>query len=408
MNKYRYLIIGLAAVVLIVVVWLAWFSPAKTIKIGINAPLTGTLSSTGENTRRAAQLWASGINAKGGIKTGGKYHKVELVIMDNQTDPAGAVNVNEKLITEHKVLAIVGPQASSQAVPAGEVADRYATPMISPWSTNPKTTKDRPFVFRACFLDPFQGPVLASFITEEFSYEAAAVLYARDNEYPRGLAKFFKDAWEKLHGKGSVVAYESFNTGDTDFSKQLKTIIKSGAQILFLPQYYNEIGPIVKQARQLGWTRPITGSDSWGASETIRQCGSDCYGFYFCDHFVARGASGSAKQFVDMYRQAYGSLPDGGAALTWDCLELIRTALGNMDYSGSPEKNRHRLRDALAKIEGFEGVTGEMNFNESGDPSKCAMIVKINENGEYEFYKSVCPSYIYFLTSSDDTPGRHS
>ncbi len=395
MSKYRNVIIGAVAVVLIAIVWFVWFSPTKAIKIGINAPLSGNLSQTGESTRQAAQLWLKKINEKGGIKTGGKYHKVELVILDNHTDPKGAINVNEKLITVDKVLAIVGPQASSQAVPAGEVANRYATVMISPWSTNPKTTKDRPFVFRACFLDPFQGPVLASFITEEFSYEAAAVLYASDSEYPRGLAKFFKDAWEKLHGQGSVVAYESFKTNDTDFSKQLKTIIDSGAQILFVPQYYSEVGPIVKQAHQLGWERPIIGSDSWGASEMIRRCGPDCYGFYFCDHFVARGATGNAKQFVDMYQQEYNSLPDGGGALTWDSLELIRTALEKIDYSGNIDKNRQALRDTLVKIEGFEGVTGEMSFNESGDPSKCATIVKINENGEYEFFINQCVPAIF-------------
>jgi branched-chain amino acid transport system substrate-binding protein len=134
--------------------------------------------------------------------------------------------------------------------------------MISPWSTNPDTTKDRPFVFRGCFLDPFQGPVLANFITEEFKFTKAGVLYDVASDYPKGLAEFFKEAWEKKHGDGSVVAFESFTTKDTDFSAQLTKIKNSGAEVLFTPQYYNEVALIVQQAHQLGWDKPIVGSDS--------------------------------------------------------------------------------------------------------------------------------------------------
>lgn len=141
---------------------------------------------------------------------------MELVIEDNESKAESAVKVNTKMITEDEVLVIVGPQASKQAVPAGDVANNYKTPMISPWSTNPDTTRDRPYVFRGCFLDPFQGPVLANFITEEFRFTKAAVLYDVASDYPKGLAEFFKAAWEKLHGNGSVVAFESFTTKDAD------------------------------------------------------------------------------------------------------------------------------------------------------------------------------------------------
>ena len=148
----------------------------QIIKIGINAPVTGDIPKVGEGTKFAARMWLEGIQAAGGLEVGGKKYPVELVIEDNESKAESAVKVNTKLITEDDVLVIIGPQSSKQAVPAGEVANNYKTPMISPWSTNPKTTKDRPFVFRGCFLDPFQGPVAANFIKEEFGFTKAAVL----------------------------------------------------------------------------------------------------------------------------------------------------------------------------------------------------------------------------------------
>ncbi|MCP4665825.1 MAG: ABC transporter substrate-binding protein, partial [Deltaproteobacteria bacterium] len=184
----------------------------ETIKIGINAPVTGDIPKVGEGTKFAARMWLEGIQGAGGLEVGGKTYPVELVIEDNESKAESAVKVNTKMITEDEVLVIVGPQASKQAVPAGDVANNYQTPMISPWSTNPKTTKDRPFVFRGCFLDPFQGPVAANFIKEEFGFTKAAVLYDVASDYPKGLAEFFKKAWEDLHGAGSVVAFESFTT----------------------------------------------------------------------------------------------------------------------------------------------------------------------------------------------------
>lgn len=212
------------------------FSARKTIiKIGINAPLTGDIPKVGEGSKYAAMMWLADIEKAGGLTVGGKQYDVELVIEDNESKAESAVKANTKMITQDDVLAIIGPQSSKQAVPAGEVANKYKTVMISPWSTNPNTTMDRPYVFRGCFLDPFQGPVVANFITEEFGFTKAAVLYDVASDYPKGLAEVFKDAWEKKHGSESIVAYESFTTKDTDFSSQLTKIVKSGAQVLFTP-----------------------------------------------------------------------------------------------------------------------------------------------------------------------------
>jgi len=364
----------------------------KTIKIGINAPITGDIPKVGEGTKFAAQMWLADINAAGGLEIGGKKYQVELVIEDNESKAESAVKANTKMITEDEVLMIIGPQSSKQAVPSGEVANNYKTPMISPWSTNPKTTKDRPYVFRGCFLDPFQGPVVANFVKEEFGYKKAAVLYDVASDYPKGLAEFFKKAWEDIYGSDSVTAYESFTTKDADFSSQLTNIINSGAEFIFTPQYYNEVALIVQQAHQLGWDKPIVGSDSWGSAETVKLCGKDCYGLFFSTHYAAAGATGATKAFIDRYNKEHGYVPDDVGALTWDSMRIAQAAIQSCgEITGDLKKDRQCVRDALAKIKEFDGITGKMTFTEEGDPVKCAVIVKISDQGEFEFYKSVCP-----------------
>jgi branched-chain amino acid transport system substrate-binding protein len=367
-------------------------SRAVVIKVGLNAPITGDIPKVGEGSKYAAQMWLEDINKAGGLEVGGKKYRVELVVEDNESKAESAVKANTKMITEDEVIAIVGPQASSQAIPAGDVANNYATLMISPWSTNPNTTKGRPYVFRGCFLDDFQGPVVANFVKDNFGFTKAAVLFDVASDYPKGLAEMFKKAWEKLNGPGSVVAYESFTTKDTDFSSQLTKIINSGAEFFFTPQYYNEVALIVKQAHELGWNKPIVGSDSWGSAETVSLCGKDCYGCYFSAHYAAAGAKGATKEFIDRYKKKYGYVPDDVAALTWDSFRLVQQAIQDTGaITGNIKKDRKAVRDAMAKIKNFNGITGAMTFNESGDPIKCAVIVHINNKGEYEFYKSVCP-----------------
>jgi branched-chain amino acid transport system substrate-binding protein len=387
---------GLFLVVAILVLGLALspcaWAKSKTIKIGINAPITGDIPKVGEGSKYAAEMWLEDIKAAGGLSVGGEKYMVEVIVEDNESKPESAAKAATKLITEDEVLAIVGPQASSQAIPAGEMANNYGTPMISPWSTNPDTTKDRPFVFRGCFLDPFQGPVVANFIKDEFGFTKAAVLYDIASDYPKGLAEVFKEAWEKLNGSGSVVAFESFTTKDADFSSQLTNIINSGAQVLFTPQYYNEVALIVQQAHELGFKGPIVGSDSWGSAETVKLCGEDCYGLFFSTHYAAAGATGATKAFIERYEKKYGYTPDDVGALTWDALRIVQTAIENTGkLSGKLDKDRVAVKDALANIKEFEGITGKMTFTPDGDPIKCAVVVRISEKGEFEFYKSACP-----------------
>lgn len=363
-----------------------------TIKIGINAEITGDIPKVGEGTKYAAEMWLEDIKAAGGLEVGGKKYPVELVIEDNEAKAESAAAAATKLITQDQILIMVGPQASKQAIPAGEVADANQTPMVSPWSTNPRTTKDRPWVFRACFLDPFQGTVGAKFASEEFGFKKAAVLYDVASDYPKGIAEFFKAAFEKINGPGSVVAFETFTTKDRDFSAQLTKIIASDAEILFTPQYYDEVPLIVKQAHELGWDKPILGSDSWGSAELMTLCGDDCKGSFFSTHYAAKGAKGATKEFIDRYNAKYGYVPDDVGALTWDTMLIVQKAIQDCGkITGDIKADRKCVRDALAKIKDFEGITGKMTFTEEGDPIKCAVIVKISDAGEFEFYKQACP-----------------
>jgi len=224
---------------------------AGIISIGFNIPLTGDISKVGEGSKYAAEMMKEEINSAGGLTVGNKDYMLEFIYEDNESKAESATAVALKLIAQDKVLAIIGPQSSKQAIPAGEICDSSATVMISPWSTNPQTTMGRPYVFRGCFLDPFQGPVAANFVTREFGAKKAAVLYDIASDYPKGLAEYFKDAFEKLHGAGSVVSFETFTTKDRDFSAQLTNIIKSSADVLFVSQYYDEVPLIVKQADEL-------------------------------------------------------------------------------------------------------------------------------------------------------------
>jgi branched-chain amino acid transport system substrate-binding protein len=359
------------------------------------------------------------LKANPTVQVGGKSYSLKFVYEDNEYKPESAVKINTKLITEEGVLGIIGPQSSSQAVPAGEVANNMATPMISPWSTNPNTTLDRPYVevannmatpmispwstnpnttldrpyvFRGCFLDPFQGPVAANFATDELGAKKAAVIYDIAADYPKGLAENFKEAFEKIHGAGSIVAFESFTTGDKDFSAQMTNIVMSKADVLFVPQYYSEVPLIIRSAKEMGWKKQILGADAWGGGDLMGLCGDDCKGYYFSTHYAAAGAKGATKAFIDAYKAAYGKTPDDVAALTWDTIGLMVQAIKDTGgLSGDVKADRSKVKDALAGVKGFPGITGGMTFTPEGDPKKCAVIVQINDEGQFAFHKSVCP-----------------
>ena len=365
---------------------------AETVKIGFNIPLTGEIPKVGESSKFAAEMLKADINGQGGLKIGDRQYQLEFIYEDNESKAESAVAVTQKLIDRNQVLAIIGPNSSKQAVPAGEIADLNQTVMVSPWSTNPDTTRDRPFVFRAAFLDPFQGPVAVDFAMAQFQARTAAVLYALANDYSKGLAEIFKADFEKKNGAGSVVAFESYGDKDQDFSAQLTQIIAAKPDFIFLPNNYNEVALTIKQAHDLGWQGPFMGSDAWGSAELMNLCGDDCIGHFFSTHYAAAGAQGATREFIDRYQARYGYVPDDVAALTWDATRLVLQALQECgSLSGKLKKDRLALRDAMAGIKSFAGITGSMKFDEQGDPIKCAVVVRINEKGEFVFTKSVCP-----------------
>lgn len=362
----------------------------QTIPVGLNLELTGAIPKVGEHSRAAAEMFVEQVNAAGGVTVGDSQHKLELIVEDNQGTADGATAAAEKLIGEN-VLVLVGPNASVAAVPAGEVANRLATTMISPWSTNTATTLGREWVFRAPFIDSFQGPILANFAADEFGAERACVLYAADSDAPRGIAENFRDAWETVHGAGSVAAFESFTTGTEDFSQQLGVIAAADCDVLFTPQYYNEVPLIVRQAHAAGITAPIIGNDGWSDPQLLELCGTDCDGTYYGAHYIAAGATGATKEFIDIFEARQGETPSDVAALTWDSMQLVAKALENCGkLTGDLAADRACIRDGMASITNFEGITGNMSFTGSGDPEKCMVIATI-QNGEASFYKSVCP-----------------
>jgi branched-chain amino acid transport system substrate-binding protein len=357
---------------------------AGEVVVGVIASLTGDIPKVGQSTVEAAEMAVDEINAECGLQIDDENYELVIVTEDDESKAESAVSAATRLIVDEEVVAIIGPQASKQAVPAGQVADDRETPMISPWSTNPATTLDRPWVFRAAFLDPFQGRVMANFVAEKFGATTAAVLYDVASDYPKGLAENFRDAAGEIGVE--IVAFESFTTGDTDFSSQLTNIIDAGPDVLFTPQYYNEVPLIVQQARELGYEGYIAGSDSWGTPDLLDLCGDACEGLFFSTHYAPDIATEVGQTFIQAYEELYGAKPDDVAALTYDSFALLSMAIENAN-----SLERADVRDALAEIALYEGVTGIMSFDEQGDPIKCAVIIQIQE-GAFTYYDSACPS----------------
>jgi branched-chain amino acid transport system substrate-binding protein len=251
-------------------------------------------------------------------------------------------------------------------------------------------TVGRPYVFRACILDPVQATSAVSFIKKQFpNVSKVAVLYNIEDDYSKGLAELFRDSWGKEAGK-SVAAFESFGQKDQDFSAQLTRIVASGAEFLYLPVYYNHVALAVPQIKDLGWgNKPIFGSDSWGSADLwtlSKGLVKDCY---FTTHYAAAGATGATKDFIDRYKATYGYVPDDVAALSYDSAKLILKAIQDAGITGDLAKDRQAVRDAISKMKNFPGITGNITFDGKQDPYKPAVVVKVNANGEFEFVTNI-------------------
>jgi len=361
-----------------------------TIKVGGIGELTGDIPAVGASFKNAAEMAVKDINDAGGLEVGGKKYQVELIIEDNAGKADQSASSAQKLITQDNVIAIIGPNASRYAIPASEIAESSKVVLISPWSTNPKTTLDaktnepKKYVFRAAFIDPFQGRVVAKFALDNLKAKNAAVLYDVASEYNKGIAEYFKQTFEE--NGGTVVAFETYTTGDKDFTAQLTKIKETNPDVIFLPNYYSEVPLQIQQAHRLGITVPFLGSDSWGSTELLTLCGADCEGYYFSTHYAADNATPVAKTFIDAYTAKYGNTPDDVAALTYDSFGLLWQAL-----QSAGKIDRQAVRDGMATISNFEGVTGTMKFQEgSGDPIKSAVILQIKD-GKFTFFANANP-----------------
>jgi len=362
----------------------------KTIKLGVIAELTGDMPAVGASCRNAAMMAVKEINASGGLQVGKEKMKLALVVEDNAGKADQSAAAAQKLITQDEVLAIVGPNASRYAIPASEIAESSGTVLITPWSTNPKTTRDantnqpKKYVFRACFIDPFQGGVLARFALEKLKTKKAAVLYDVASDYNKGIAEVFKENYVKLGGK--IVAFETYTTNDKDFSAQLTKIKNANPDVIFLPNYYSEVPLQVQQAKRLGITVPFIGSDSWGSNELLTLGGADLNGYYFSTHYAAANAEPVAQKFIENYTKAYGVKPDDVAALTYDAFGLLFTSIKN-----AGKADRESIRAALSTLPGYKGVTGGMKFQaDSRDPIKSAVILQI-KGGKFTYFTNANP-----------------
>jgi len=381
-----------AAIVCSGALFLTSCQPSKpSVKIGINAELTGEMPAVGASCKQAAELFAEQVNKAGGIAVGTEKLPLQLSVVDNSCKADQAAAAAQRLISQNGVLVMVGPNASSCAIPAGEIAESLGCLMISPWSTNPKTTVDsttgktKKNVFRACFTDRFESPVLAAFATKNLHAKTAAVLYDVSSEAPTSQSTLFKEAFEKAGGK--VVAMETYTTGDRDFAAQLTKIRETAPDIIYLPAPYNDTPLIAAQARQLGIKAPFLGSDAWSSPDIIKlDTGKSLEGSYFCNHYSTEAPNPKAKQFIADYTARFGNAPDDVAALTYDAMTLAADSVAK-----AGKLDRSAVRDAMTSTRAFDGVTGQFVYPEGArEPAKSAVIMQI-KNGGFHWVSTVNP-----------------
>ncbi|MFQ3669953.1 MAG: ABC transporter substrate-binding protein [Verrucomicrobiia bacterium] len=387
MGCFRVFVGGLIAAIL---VGCGAGDSAPEARIGFIAELTGEMPAVGASSRNAAMMRVERLNQEGGLKLPDGPVKVRLLVEDNNAKGDQSAAAAQKLISQNQVLALVGPNASVGAIPASEIAEANRVPMITPWSTNPKTTLDarsgRPkeWVFRACFIDPFQAQVLAKFAIQELGLKRAAVLYDVASEAPNGQANLFRETFTKAGGE--VVAFETYTTRDRDFSAQLTKIRAAEPELIYLPAYYTDVPLVVEQARRLGINAVFLGSDAWSSPELIKLAGGAVEGSYLTNHYSPDAATPVAAEFIEAYKRRYGQAPDDVAALTYDSFGLLFAAIekaGKLD--------RTAVRDAMRTMAPFEGVTGTIQFAEgSGDPVKSAVILRI-EDGRFQWLMNAQP-----------------
>ncbi|WP_318616860.1 ABC transporter substrate-binding protein [Sporosarcina sp. YIM B06819] len=356
-----------------------------SIKIGINLELSGAVASYGTSELAGIELAVEEINAAGGVD--GK--KIDLVKVDNKSDPAEATSAALKLIDKDKVVAIIGAATSGATVAQADIANSKEIPIISPSGTSPTVTVKEngsvnEFVFRTSFIDPFQGTVAANFAANELKVKNAAIYSDNSSDYSKGLAASFKKDFEAAGGK--VVSEESYIAKDSDFRSTLTRIKAANPEFILIPGYYEEVGLIVKQAREMGITVPLMGADGWDSPTLLDLAGAEALNNTFTtNHYSSEDTDGIIQEFNDKFEAKYSKLPDAFNALGYDTVYLLADAIKRAGGADSV-----KIKDALATTKDLELVTGLYSVDENHHPIKSATILEY-KNGKQEFKTKVNP-----------------
>ena len=355
-------------------------SPDSSINVGEYASLTGKEATFGISSHEGTLLAVEDLNAAGGVL--GK--KMNLITEDDLSKAGEPATVVNKLISRDNVVAVLGEVASSRSLEAAPICQQNQIPMISPSSTNPKVTEQGDFIFRVCFIDPFQGTVMANFNYKTLKARNVAVLTDEKSDYSKGLAKYFKDSFTKLGG--TIAAELDFNGGDKDFKAQLTAIKAANPDAVFIPGYYTDVALICIQARQLGITVPLSGGDGWESDDLVKIGQDAVEGTYFSTHYAPDVASPKSQAFVAAYQKRFdGKTPDAMAALGYDSVMILADAMKRATTTDGT-----KVRDALAATKNFDGVTGITTINAQRDADKPAVILQV-KNGKFKYVATINP-----------------
>ena len=354
----------------------------KEILIGEYGSLTGGIATFGISTKNGSEMAFDEINKKGGVL--GK--KIKLLVEDDQSKPEEAGTVVTKLINQDHVVAMLGHVASSHSLAAAPICQANKIPMISPSSTNPRVTQVGDYIFRVCFIDTFQGAVMAKFAYDTLKAKKVAILVDVRSDYSVGLQTFFGQSFKKLGG--TVVTEQSYSQGDSDFRAQLTQIKATNPEAIYVPGYYTEVGTIVHQARELGITVPFLGSDGWDSPKLWEIGGEALNGCYFSNHYSTDDPNPAVQKFVNDYKAKYGQMPDALAALGYDAARIMADAMTRADSTDGA-----KVRDKIAETKDFPGVTGNITLNAERNAVKPAVILKV-ENGKYLLTETIKPDAV--------------
>ncbi|MCX6124619.1 MAG: ABC transporter substrate-binding protein [Proteobacteria bacterium] len=339
---------------------------AASIKIGEVGSMTGAQATFGVSTHQGIELAIKEQNAKGGIRG----NKIELISLDDQGKPEEAATATTKLITQDKVTAIIGEVASSLSLAMAPIAQQNKIPMVSPSSTNPKVTDVGNYIFRVCFIDPFQGSVMAKFAFENLKSRRVAILRDMKSDYSVGLSDFFAASFKKMGGE--IIVDQSYSAGDVDFNAQLTSIKAKKPDAIFVPGYYTEVGLIAKQARQLGVKVPLMGGDGWDSEKLPEIGGKSLNNSFFSNHYSQEDKSPAVQSFIANYKADYKKIPDGLAALGYDAAKVLFVAMEKTKSVAPAE-----IRDELAKIKDYQAVTGKITIDEKRNATKSAVVLEV-------------------------------